>query len=130
MEYWRSPGLIAVCAAQQRERRPEIGALRALGLTPGQQAGVRRGELTIITVWGAICGAAAGLVALLVVVATLARAAIPGAYQSIPTMPRFDVIGGGGALLALAIAVAAVIALAGAAAARTARTMTLQEDGE
>ena len=120
-------GLIAVCAAQQRERRSEIGVLRALGLTAGQQAGVRRGELAMITVWGAICGAAAGLVALLVVVGTLARAAIPGAYQSIPTLPRFDFLIGGGALVALAIAVAAVIIIAGAAAGRTARTLTLQE---
>jgi len=58
---------------------------------------------------------------------TLARAAVPGAYQSIPTPPRFDLFFGGGALVALAIAVAAVIIIAGAAVARTARTLTLQE---
>ena len=120
-------GLIAVCAAQQRERRHEIGVLRALGLTAGQQAGVRRGELAIISAWGGICGAAAGLVALLVVVGTLARAAIPGAYSSIPTMPRFDVVIGGGALVALALAVTAVITIAGTTTGRAARTLTLQE---
>ncbi|WP_439593624.1 FtsX-like permease family protein [Microbacterium sp.] len=123
-------GLIVVCAAQQRERRNEIGVLRALGLAAGQQAGVRRGELAIISAWGAVCGAAAGLVALLVVVGTLARAAIPGVYASIPTPPRFDVVVGVGALVALALAVAAVITLAGTTAGRAARTLTVQQVDE
>lgn len=117
-------GLIAVCAAQQRERRAEVGTLRALGLGAGGQAGVRRRELTLVTVWGGVCGLVAGAVSLLVVVATLARAAVPGAYPSIPTPPRLDLLTGGAALLAFAIAVAIVIVLAGAVVARTARSAT------
>ena len=120
-------GFIAVCAGQQRERRHEIAVLRALGLTDGQQAGVRRGELTMIAAWGAICGTVAGLVGLLVVVATLARAAVPGAYQQIPTLPRFDFIAGGTALVAFALVVGLAIAIAGGVAGRHARSLTLQE---
>jgi predicted lysophospholipase L1 biosynthesis ABC-type transport system permease subunit len=120
-------GLIAVCAAQQRERRQEIGVLRALGLDAAQQASVRRRELTMITVWGAVCGLVAGVVALLVVVATFARAAIPGAYSSIPTLPRFDFAAGAIALSALAIAVAVVIIATGEVAGRTARSLTPKE---
>ena len=88
---------------------------------------MRRGELGFVLLWGAVCGIAAGLVALLVVVATLARAAIPGAYPSIPTVPRFDLLAGIGALAALALAVAVVVAIAGTAAGRSARSLTLRE---
>ena len=121
-------GLIAVCAAQQRERRGEIGVLRALGLTAGQQAGVRRGELAMITVWGAICGAAAGRSRCSSSSALSPAPPIPGAYQSIPTLPRFDFLVGGGALVALRRSRSLrSSSIAGAAAGRTARTLTLQE---
>ncbi|WP_457099442.1 FtsX-like permease family protein [Microbacterium sp. P5_E9] len=120
-------GLIAVCAGQQRERRHEIAVLRAVGLSSGQQGGVRRGELALITGWGAICGVAAGTVTLLVVVATLARAAIPGAYPNILTPVQWDPVTGATALGALLIAVTVVIAIAGVLTERSARSLTLQE---
>lgn len=115
-------GLIAVCASLQRERRGEAGIMGALGFTSRQQGRMRRNELETMTAWGFGAGLAGGAVVIGVAVAALARAAVPGAYESIPTAPRFDILAGGASLVVMALAIAIVIVAAGAAAGARSRS--------
>ncbi|WP_091707444.1 FtsX-like permease family protein [Microbacterium sp. cf046] len=113
-------GLIAACAMQLRERRPEVAVLRALGLPPRAQSALRRRELAIVEVWAIAAGAIAGLAVVLLVVATLARAAVPRPNSAVTTAVHLDLAGAAAATALLGVILFAIIAGYSAVVARSA----------
>ncbi|WP_314508387.1 hypothetical protein [uncultured Microbacterium sp.] len=115
-------GLVAVCSAQLRQRRGEVAVLRALGVAPGGQSRLRRREMLFATGWALVVGIVAGAAVVLLVVATLARAAVPGAIAAIRTAVHVDVIAVAVAVVILALAIGAVIVVYASMVARDAAT--------
>ena len=114
-------GLIATTASQLRSRRAETSVLSAIGMSSDEQARSRRVELTLVTAWGAATGLIAGATAVLVVVATLARSAVPDADPAILTPVRFDLVAFAIIGAVFAAAVAAIVVGYGRAAGRVAQ---------
>ena len=101
----------AVVAAQLRARRDEVVILRAVGVTARDQGRIRRQEFSVLAWYGMLIGIIAGLAAVALTVAPLARASVPEAYGSLPTRVAFEPGQLAIALLVLASLVAAVIAV-------------------
>ena len=105
-------GVAAVVLALARERRGEVMVLRALGLPPTAQARTRIAELLGVGALGAVLGVAAGWLASVVLVPTLARAAATD-VSPLPLGGRLDLLPALAALGALAgglLVVGAVLA--------------------
>ena len=109
----------AVVGAQLRSRRSEVMVLKALGVGSREIATMRRWELGVIMAAGAVIGAIAGTVVALLSVPSLARAAIPGRYQSLPTLLSVDP-------LSLATGFAVILLLLGAVLLAYGRSVTRQ----
>lgn len=114
--------LIAATRALAVARRGEAVALRGLGAPPAVQARMRGLELALTSGFALVGGAAAGLLAALLVAAPLAA----------PDADGIGALAVDGGLLAvslgaLAVGVAVVVAGAAAGAARTARTATARD---
>lgn len=97
-------GVAVAARAQLRSRRGEVAVLRAIGLGPGAQAGIRARELGVVIGTGLLAGLAAGAIVALLTVPQLARAAIPAPYPVIGTRIGIDLIGLGVALGGLIVA--------------------------
>ena len=105
-----------VAATLSRERRGEVGALRALGLTAAQQAGFRRRELisTVAVAW--VLGIVVGVVVGVAAVPGLVRATVSLGINGAPDLAPALSFGGRGWLLAFgaqAVLLATVILAAG-----------------
>lgn len=114
-------GVAVAARAQLRSRRGEVAVLRAIGLGPGGQAGIRARELGVVIGTGLLAGLAAGAIVALLTVPQLARAAIPAPYPVIGTRIGIDLIGLGVALGGLIVALAVVIAVSAAGVSTVAR---------
>jgi hypothetical protein len=68
----------AMSASLSRRRRDELRVLRALGLTPRQQARIRSTELAGAVTAGVVIGLVSGVIAVLLTAGDLARSATPG----------------------------------------------------
>jgi predicted lysophospholipase L1 biosynthesis ABC-type transport system permease subunit len=100
----------AVISAQLRSRRQEGFVLRALGLGTRAISAIRRWELVTALAAGLVIGMLAGVIVTLITVPSLASAAVPNPYASLPTTTAFDLLplcaalGGLGLVLALLVA--------------------------
>jgi hypothetical protein len=117
-----------VAGAQLRSRRAEVVILRAVGLSSGSLASIRRRELFIVLGYGALVGLLSGTLVTTLVLSSLARAAVPGPFASLPTTVQVDVPLLALALAALAGLIAAVVALYGNQVATQARTLSAREE--
>ena len=82
-------GVAATVAALQRRRRPEIDVLRQLGVSALVQARVRIVEPGAAVLFSLIAGAAAGMLAALLIVPAVARTSAPSAPDVLPVVPSF-----------------------------------------
>ncbi|HWT32361.1 MAG TPA: hypothetical protein VN107_01265, partial [Microbacterium sp.] len=82
-------GVAATVAALQRRRRPEIDVLRQLGVSALVQARVRVVEPGAAVLYSLIAGAAAGMLAALLIVPAVARTSAPSAPDVLPVVPSF-----------------------------------------
>ena len=117
-----------VAGAQLRSRRAEVVILRAVGLSSGALASIRRRELFIVLGYGILVGLLSGATVTAIVLSSLARAAVPDPYSSLPTSVQIDV-----PLLAIGLVVflgllAAVVAVYGLRVAAQARTLSAREE--
>jgi len=115
-------GVAASGRSLRRERRGGIAILRALGLSPRDQASIRARELGSVVGYGALAGLVAGAAVVALTVAPIARAAVPGIVERLPTVPSLSPAPLVLALGALALALVAVVAGSSAGAAREAST--------
>lgn len=81
-------GLAAGAAVLLRERRPEVAMLRAVGLSPAQQARTRRREQVFIVVAAVALGAATGWLVTYVTAGPLAVAATPSPVETLQPVLR------------------------------------------
>lgn len=110
--------LIAVVGAQLRSRRSEMSVLRALGLSERAMARSRQAEIGIVLALGAVVGAVAGVVVTVLTIPALARAAVPGAYESLATTVGIQPVGLLLGLAALGLAFALILVVYGRRVAR------------
>jgi predicted lysophospholipase L1 biosynthesis ABC-type transport system permease subunit len=122
---------IAVAAsahALRRDRRADVGVLRALGLTPREQGRSRALEQAGVLGYGAVVGALAGAAVVILTVPALARAAVPDAPDGLPTDLALDVVGLGVGVAGLGVALLVLVLDGSRRIARDARR-ALPEDG-
>ncbi len=117
-----------VAGAQLRSRRAEVIILRAVGLSSGSLAGIRRRELLIVLGYGILVGLVSGIVITVLELATLARAAVPDPYRSLPTAVHLNAPLLAIGLCALAALLAAVVGIYGLRVAAQARTLSAREE--
>jgi hypothetical protein len=116
--------IIAVAAAAQamrRDRRADVGVLRALGLSPREQGRSRGFEQAGVLAYGAVVGALAGAAVVALTVQALARAAVPDAPEGLATDLALDVIGLGVGVGALGVALVVLVLTGSGQVARDAR---------
>ena len=77
----------ATAATLARSRRDEGVVLSALGVTARAQAMLRGVELAAVTLFAAICGVAAGIIAALLTAGVLAASAVPGSAGDLELPP-------------------------------------------
>lgn len=114
--------VLGIVQALARGRRSELAALRAVGVSPRAQAGMRSAELIEVTGFALVAGALIGACGAWFVVPDLARAAAAGlrAPLAVPTSFALPPLVGG--LAALGFGLAAIIAVAVRQVGRDART--------
>lgn len=105
--------LIAVAGTQVRSRRGETSVLRALGVSDREIARGRRAEIGIVLALGAVVGIVAGAVVTVLTIPALARASVPGAYESLATSVGIQPLGLLAGLAALGAAFALILAVYG-----------------
>jgi hypothetical protein len=113
-------GMLAVAAgliAEVRARSEQVSLLRALGVGRRMQARGRVVEIGTLLALGFIAGLVDGVLVSALIVPDLARTAVPGALEALPTVLTLDVFGGLASLVAV-ILVAAGVLLATAGAVR------------
>jgi hypothetical protein len=84
----------AELSAELRARRQETDILRALGVRPSGQVRVRVTEWAGMFALGLVAGVIDGVVVSALLVPGLARTAVPGAIDVLPTQLRIDPVGG------------------------------------
>ena len=117
-----------VAGAQLRSRRAEVVILRAVGLSSRSLASIRRRELMIVLAYGIVVGLVSGTTITAIVLASLARAAVPAPYANLATTVQVDVPLLALGLLLLAGLLAAVLGLYGMRVAAQARTLSAREE--
>jgi hypothetical protein len=117
----------AVAGAQLRGRRGEVIVLRAIGMGSRQQGWIRRREFALVAGYGSVIGVIAGVVAVLVTIAPLARSAVPDSYPEMGTTPMFAPVPLALTLGGLLVLVAGTIVVYAAQVAAQARTPGGQE---
>jgi hypothetical protein len=120
-------GVAAAGRATRRERSADVAVLRALGLSPRDQAAIRGRELLAVIGYGALTGAAVGAAIVLLTVPPFARAAIPDALPTVETVPALAGWALAASLAALGAALAVVGVTTSADVRREARTASLTE---
>jgi hypothetical protein len=121
-------GVVAAGRSLRRERRSGIAILRALGLSPADQAAIRGRELGAVVGYGGLAGLLAGAAVVLLTVPPVARAAVPGLDPQIATSATVAVVPLVVALGALVVALLAVVIVARADVARESRTASPSEE--
>lgn len=121
-------GVAAAGRSLRRERRRGIAILRALGLGPRDQAGIRTRELGAVVGFGAVAGLVAGAAVVLLTIPAVARAAVPGLDPGLATPPGVELVPLAIALGALAVALLAVVVAARIEVVREARTASPSEE--
>lgn len=96
-------GVAATVAALQRRRRPEVDVLRQLGVSARTQARVRVVEPGATVLYSLVAGAAAGVLAALLIVPAVARTGAPSAPDVLPVVPAFTWAGFGALALAIVV---------------------------
>lgn len=114
-------GVLAAARATARARRPEIGALRGVGVPGRRQASLRVAEQVRVLVPAALVGAAGG-VGLALLVAQPLVDALDGGALPLPVEPGLDAMALAVWLGATALAVVLVVAATARDTARRART--------
>ncbi|WP_404447511.1 hypothetical protein LG315_05480 [Microbacterium marinum] len=120
-------GALAITRTLAHARHPDLGILRALGVTARQQAWMRATELTVVLLLAVALGAAAGALGAALIVPPLIQATTPG-LGAVSGAIAFE---GGGLAAAGAALVVGLIVVVGAAAggvARRARHAVVGED--
>ena len=110
----------ATAATLVRSRRDEGTVLSALGVPARGQAGLRGAELAAVTLFAAVTGIVAGVVASVLCAGMLAASAVPGSPGGF-ALPRLD-----SALLPLAIVIVALLAIVAGYAAVVGRSLALR----
>ncbi len=118
----------AVVGAQLRSRRLDIVVLRALGLDARMQSAIRRRELLIVLVYGAVVGVVAGATVAALTVPQLARAAVPNPYSTVPTPLGADAFGLAVGLGALVLVLAVIVGVYSIRVSKLARSSAAPED--
>jgi predicted lysophospholipase L1 biosynthesis ABC-type transport system permease subunit len=118
----------AVVGAQLRSRRLDIVVLRALGLDARMQSAIRRRELLIVLVYGAVVGVVAGAAVAMLTVPQLARAAVPNPFSTVPTPLGADVVGLAAGLGALVFVLAVIVGVYSIRVSKLARSSAAPED--
>jgi hypothetical protein len=119
--------LAAVASALARARRPDIVALRALGVSDAQQAHGRQGELVGVVAFAVLLGVGGGILISALTVGDLARSAVLDAPRGLPATLQFDLVPGLILLAALAAVVAGIVVAIGAGVRRQAAASTGRE---
>lgn len=114
-------GVLAAARASARARRPEVGALRGVGVPGRTQAALRVAEQVRVLVPAALAGAVGGAGLALLVAQPLVDA-LDGGTLPLPVEPGLDVVALATWLGATALAVALVVAASARDTARRART--------
>ena len=110
----------ATAATLFRSRREEGVVLSALGLSARGQATLRGIELATVTIFAALTGIVAGVVAATFSAGTLAASAVPGAAGGLPIPPLAS------AVLPLVAVVVALLAIDGGYAGAVGRSLALR----
>ncbi len=118
----------AVVGAHLRARRGETAVLRALGFSAREQGRLRGREILGVAAYGLLVGLVAGAVVVIVIITVFARAAVPGAYSSIPTDVAIDPLVLGAALAGWCVALGALVVGYAASVTRQARRARIPED--
>jgi len=105
----------------RRRGRGDTTVLRALGLAPRDQGAIRAHELGTVLAYGALSGLVAGAAVVLLTIAPVARAAVPGADPRLLTHPEIALAPVAIGVGAIVVALAVVVLAASARAARDAR---------
>lgn len=121
-------GVLVGGRSLRRERRAVTAVLRALGLSPWGHAATRAHESAAVLGYGALAGVLAGAAVVLLTIAPVARAAVPGLDPRLLTDVSLAVIPLGIGLGGVAVALACVVLAASAGAARDARTASPAEE--
>lgn len=119
----------AIVGALLRDRSGEVVVLRAIGVTSRTQAASRRRELSLVLGWSVAGGVVVGAAVSALTVAELARSAVLGVSEAIPTELLVDLPAVGIAVGALILGLVAVVTAYGALVAGQARTLSMREDG-
>ncbi|QEO15246.1 hypothetical protein FLP10_13045 [Agromyces intestinalis] len=111
----------ALAAAIGRTRTGELAVLRALGVPPRRQGGARFAELAAAAGGAIVGGVLVGLAVSALIVPALARAAVPGARETLVAPEAGEWAWFAGALLATAVLALGVAAVSAASTAGRAR---------
>jgi hypothetical protein len=101
--------LAAAVAVLLRRRRGEVWVLRAVGVSPREQARLRRAELVTASLYAGVAGVVAGAIVSVLTVAILARSSTPSAPRDLTVIVRFDLVPVAIAVIALAAAFSVVV---------------------
>lgn len=102
-------GVGSSARARARSGRNDLGVLRAIGVTDGDQAAIVVREFVVVILLGAIAGLLAGVLVSVLTIPLFARAAITDPYVAVDTVLRFDLVGGAVLLAALALAIIGIL---------------------
>jgi hypothetical protein len=118
----------AIAGAMLRDRAGEVVVLRVIGTTARGQAASRRRELALVLGWSALGGAGVGTIVSVLTVAGLARSAVLGAPEALPTTLALDAGIVGVVLGVFALVLAVLVVVYGARVTAQARTLSVRED--
>jgi ABC-type lipoprotein release transport system permease subunit len=123
-------GLLAVGAglvAETRARTNQVSLLRALGVSRRVQSRGRAIEVGTVLALGLIAGLVDGVIVSALIVPDLARTAVPGALEALPTVLTVDVIAGVSSVVAVTVLAAGLLLGIAAAVRRQAGSAPSEE---